>query len=196
MTDGTRLIFLGPPGAGKGTQAQVLSEALQIPHISTGEILREAIALKTLLGLEAQSYVDRGELVPDQLILNLIRERLGQPDASRGWILDGFPRNVTQAEFLEHLLEELEQHQGCAINLEVPDQILVDRLLLRGRQDDNEETIRRRLQVYREKTAPLIDFYRERDKLYSVKGDRPPLDVSESLKQIVQGQGVPAQIDS
>lgn len=194
MTDGIRLIFLGPPGAGKGTQAQVLSEALNIPHISTGEILREAIANQTSLGLEAKSYVDRGELVPDQLILNLIRERLGQPDALQGWILDGFPRNVSQAEFLEHLLEELAQHQGCAINLEVPDRILVERLLLRGRQDDNEETIRRRLQVYREKTAPLIDFYRERGKLHTVKGDRPPSDVSELLKQIVQ-EGIPAQVD-
>lgn len=184
----TGLIFLGPPGAGKGTQAQVLAQALEIPHISTGEILRQAIAQKTSLGKKAQEYVERGELVPDDLILNLIRERLGRADTATGWILDGFPRNVTQASFLDDLLEELSQRADVVINLEVPDSILVTRLLSRGRKDDTEETIGRRLQVYREQTAPLIDYYRHRHKLYSVDGDRTPELVTQSLTQIMEAQ--------
>ena len=185
MTQATGLIFLGPPGAGKGTQAHVLAQALQIPHISTGEILRQAIAQATSLGKKAQGYVERGELVPDDLMLDLIRERLGSADTQLGWILDGFPRNVTQASFLDKLLEELSQRADVVINLEVPDQILITRLLSRGRKDDTEETISRRLQVYREQTAPLIDYYRSRDKLYSIDGDRTPEFVSQFLKQIV-----------
>ena len=185
MTNDKRLIFLGPPGSGKGTQAQLLAELFEIPHISTGEILRQAIAEKTVLGQKAQSYVDKGELVPDALILDLIRERLGQPDAQRGWILDGFPRNVAQASFLDELIEELNQSPDCAVNLEVPDEVLITRLLLRGRKDDNEQTIRRRLQVYREQTAPVIGYYRDRGRLYSVNGDRQLAEVTESLKQIV-----------
>ncbi len=185
MTNDKRLIFLGPPGSGKGTQAQLLAELFEIPHISTGEILRQAIAEKTVLGQKAQSYVDKGELVPDALILDLIRERLGQPDAQKGWILDGFPRNVAQASFLDELIEELHQSPDCAVNLEVPDRVLITRLLLRGRKDDNEQTIRRRLQVYREQTAPLIGYYRDRGRLYSVNGDRQLGEVTESLKQIV-----------
>ena len=185
MTQATGLIFLGPPGAGKGTQAYVLAQALQIPHISTGEILRQAIAQATPLGKKAQGYVERGELVPDDLILDLIRERLRSADTQLGWILDGFPRNVTQASFLDKLLEELSQKADVVINLEVPDQILITRLLSRGRKDDTEETISRRLQVYREQTAPLIDYYRSRDKLYSLDGDRTPEFVTQSLKQVI-----------
>ncbi|MGH2413704.1 MAG: nucleoside monophosphate kinase, partial [Microcystaceae cyanobacterium] len=138
MTKTTGLIFLGPPGSGKGTQAQLLAEMLEIPHISTGEILRQAIAQQTSLGQKARSYVDRGELVPDELMLDLIRERLGQPDAQKGWILDGFPRNVAQASFLDRLLEELNQSSNYTVNLEVPDNIIIERLLLRGREDDTE----------------------------------------------------------
>ena len=185
MTQATGLIFLGPPGAGKGTQAHVLAQALQIPHISTGEILRQAIAQATPLGKKAQGYVAQGELVPDDLMLDLIRERLGSTDTQQGWILDGFPRNVIQASFLDKLLEELSQRADIVINLEVPDQILIARLLSRGRKDDTEETISRRLQVYREQTTPLINYYHSRDKLYSVDGDRTPEFVSESLKQII-----------
>ncbi len=185
MTNDKRLIFLGPPGSGKGTQAQLLAELFKIPHISTGEILRQAIAEKTVLGQKAQSYVDKGELVPDALILDLIRERLSQPDAQRGWILDGYPRNVAQASFLDELIEELHQSSDCAVNLEVPDQVLITRLLLRGRKDDNEQTIRRRLQVYREQTAPVLGYYRDRGRLCSINGDRQLGEVTESLKQIV-----------
>jgi|SRR4028118_1087539 adenylate kinase len=180
----TRLIFLGPPGAGKGTQAKFLADVLNIPHISTGDILRSAIAQGTPLGQKAQSYVDKGELVPDELLLDLIRERLNQADAQTGWILDGFPRNVNQAAFLEQLLQELNQSCDC-VNLEVPDEVLVARMLGRGRQDDNEDTIRRRLEVYRNDTEPLIGFYRDRSVLKSINGDRSVEEVTESLKQLV-----------
>jgi adenylate kinase len=181
----TRLIFLGPPGAGKGTQAKRLAELLEIPHISTGDILRNAITQSTSLGQKAQSYVEKGELVPDELLLDLVRDRLNQPDAHKGWILDGFPRNVSQATFLEKLLQELNHTFDCAVNLDVPDEILVTRLLGRGRQDDNEETIRRRLEVYRNETAPVIGFYQERSCLRVIDGDRSVEEVTESLKQVV-----------
>lgn len=185
----TRLIFLGPPGAGKGTQAKILADAFQIPHISTGDILRNAKAQGTPLGKKAQSYMDRGELVPDELILDLIRERLREADTKEGWILDGFPRNVSQATFLDTLLQELNQTYDRVVNLEVPDQILVGRVLGRGRKegraDDTEEVISQRLEVYRQQTSPLIDFYSKRQHLVSVDGDRPQEEVTASLKQLV-----------
>lgn len=181
----TRLIFLGPPGAGKGTQAQVVADLAKIPHISTGEILREAIAQKTDLGVKAQSYVDQGDLVPDDLILDLIRERLNHQDTANGWILDGFPRNVEQAVFLDNLLTELNQNADSAVNFTVDDQVLIERMLARGRKDDNEETITRRLQVYRELTAPVLNYYQERSRLQSIDGDRPIDEVTASLKALL-----------
>ncbi|WP_421658533.1 adenylate kinase [Leptothermofonsia sp. ETS-13] len=180
-----RLIFLGAPGAGKGTQAKVLAEFSHIPHISTGDILREAVAQKTPLGEKAQGFMDRGELVPDQLVIELMRERLSRPDAKLGWILDGFPRTVTQATFLDELLTEINQPYDQAVNLEVPDDVLVARLLGRGRKDDTEDVIRKRLQVYREQTAPLIDFYKRRHKLVSINGNVPPDEVTAELKKFV-----------
>ncbi|MEM8777380.1 MAG: adenylate kinase [Cyanobacteria bacterium P01_G01_bin.49] len=185
MIKGKGLIFLGPPGSGKGTQGQLLSEQLKMPHISTGEMLREAIAQKTPLGHQAQSYVNKGELVPDALLLGLIKERLSQDDAQTGWILDGFPRNVSQADFLKKLLDELNQFSEQAVNLEVPDQVLIERLLLRGRKDDNEQTIRRRLEVYREQTQPVIDYYGQQKKLYSIDGNRHPQEVTNALKRVL-----------
>lgn len=181
----TRLIFLGPPGAGKGTQAQILAHLLQIPHISTGEILRENVAQATPLGTQAQSYMDRGELVPDELILAMVKERLSQPDAQSGWLLDGFPRNVTQATFLDQLLQGIGQSYDTTINLEVPDEVIIERLLARGRKDDNEAVIRRRLAVYREQTAPLIDFYQSKQQLVSVNGNQSLEQVSTQLKQLI-----------
>lgn len=180
-----RLIFLGAPGAGKGTQAQTLALHWHIPHISTGDILRGAMKERSPLGVKAQSYVDRGELVPDQLLLDIMEERLSQPDAQSGWILDGFPRNVNQASFLEQLLQKLTQDSARAINLDVPDEVLVSRLLGRGRADDTEEVIRRRLEVYREQTLPLIDFYRDRQQLMSINGNQPLEKVTADLQELL-----------
>lgn len=186
----TRLIFLGPPGAGKGTQAKKLAELFEIPHISTGDILRSNVAQQTLLGQKAREYMDKGELVPDQLILDMVGDRLSVDDAKAGWILDGFPRNVAQASFLDELLASI--HQVCqhAVNLDVPDGILVERLVQRGlkegRADDNEQTIRRRLEVYREQTAPVIDYYRDRHLLVTVDGDRSMSEVTADLKKVIQ----------
>ncbi|WP_448598026.1 adenylate kinase [Thermoleptolyngbya sp.] len=180
-----RLIFLGPPGAGKGTQAAELAAASAIPHVSTGDILRAAVAGGTELGQKAQSYMDRGELVPDALILDLVRDRLSQSDAQAGWILDGFPRNVEQAKFLDALLAEIGQSCDCVVNLEVPDEVLVTRLLGRGRADDNEEVIRTRLAVYRSQTAPLIDFYRDRQQLVSIDGNQSIEHVGMALRQLI-----------
>lgn len=179
----TRLIFLGPPGAGKGTQAQTLAHHWNIPHISTGEILRQAMRERSPLGIKAQSYVDRGELVPDQLVLDMMEERLSQADTESGWILDGFPRNVSQARFLDELLQKLAEDNVGVVNLEVPDDVLIDRLKGRGRQDDTEEVIRRRLEVYREQTAPLIDFYSDRQQLVSVNGNQSLEEVSAELQR-------------
>jgi adenylate kinase len=180
----TRLIFLGPPGAGKGTQAKLLAEILNIPHISTGDILRGAVAQATPLGQKAQAYMEKGELVPDELLLDLVRDRLNQSDAQNGWILDGFPRNVSQASFLDKLLQEINQTCEC-INLEVPDEVLIERMLGRGRTDDTPEAIRTRLDIYHNDTAPLIGYYRDRSSLRVIDGDRPLEDVTDSLKQLV-----------
>lgn len=177
-----RLILLGAPGAGKGTQAQSLAQDLQIPHISTGDILREARKQQTPLGLEAQSYMERGELVPDQLVIEMVRERLTQADTVNGWMLDGFPRNLTQAGFLESLLQDLDQRYDRVIYFEIPDEVLVERLLSRGRQDDTEEVIRRRLQIYHEQTTPLIHYYRDHQKLSAVNGNQSIETVTQDIK--------------
>jgi adenylate kinase len=189
----TRLIFLGPPGSGKGTQAQILAQDLNIPHISTGEILRQAMKEQTPLGIKAQHYVNSGELVPDELVQDLVQERLSQPDTQSGWILDGFPRKVTQAVFLEKLLEKLHQNGEKVVNLDAPDKVVVERLLARGRKDDTEEVIRRRLEVYRAETAPLIDYYRDSasadlsvgQKLLTVNGDQSQEEVTNELRNLI-----------
>jgi adenylate kinase len=180
-----RLIFLGPPGAGKGTQAALLAERWKIPHISTGEILRQAVADRTVLGVKAQSYMDNGELVPDTLVIALIEERLQQSDTQKGWILDGFPRNVPQANSLAELLHTIAQPCDRALNFEVPTDILVARMLGRGRKDDNEATIRRRLEVYLEQTAPLIDFYRQHGCLTLVDGNRSVEEIEQELQTVL-----------
>lgn len=180
-----RFIFIGAPGAGKGTQAKTLADICGIPHISTGDILRSAVANQTPLGLQAKAYMDRGDLVPDELVVDLIRERLNQSDAQAGWILDGFPRNVPQAEFLDTLLDKIHHPYDNVVNFEVPDEVLVTRMLGRGRADDTEEVIRQRLKVYREQTAPLIEFYNQREKLVSINGDQAMEAVTVDLKALV-----------
>lgn len=155
----TRVILLGPPGAGKGTQATALAERLSIPHVSTGDLFRTHVAEQTALGEEAQRYLDSGDLVPDSVTNEMVRERLAQPDARTGFLLDGFPRNVKQAEVLTDMLAENDMPLNAVIELHVSEEQLVERLLARGRSDDTEEVIRRRQQVYREETAPLLDYY-------------------------------------
>ena len=177
------LIFLGPPGAGKGTQAAMLARELNIPHISTGDILRGAIANKTALGIKAQTYLEVGELVPDDLIMKLIRERLARPDAAKGWILDGFPRNLSQAKALEHLLHILQQPHPQIINFNVATESLILRMLHRGRKDDNEKVIRRRLEVYQDKTTPLITFYKQHYCLIDIDGNLTLEVVNQSIKE-------------
>jgi adenylate kinase len=185
----TRLIFLGAPGAGKGTQAQILAESCGILHISTGDILRAEVAAQSPLGIQAKAYMDKGELVPDSLILDMIRGRLSQPDAAKGWILDGFPRNVSQAEFLDNLLAEINQGYDLAINLDVPQEVLVARLLnratIQNRPDDTEDVIRHRLVVYTEKTQPLIDYYQQKGVLRSIDGNRELAEVTHHLEALV-----------
>ncbi len=180
-----RLIFLGPPGAGKGTQSLALAEKLQIPHISTGDILRQALTARSPLGITAQSYMDRGELVPDNLVQAMVEERLQQSDINSGWILDGFPRTVSQAEFLAELLQKLGHGSVQVINLDVPDDILIERLLSRGRPDDTEDVIRRRLEVYHADTKPLIGFYSDRQQLVYVNGNQPLEAVNTDLHQVI-----------
>jgi len=158
-----RILFLGPPGAGKGTQAAMLAEALDIPHISSGAMLREAVAEGTELGRKAESIMAAGNLVPDDLVVAMIEERLTRDDAQAGYILDGFPRNVVQAEALQEALGD--DAIDAMLLFDVSEDELVDRLLGRaeeGRADDAEATIRRRFEVYREETQPLLDAYADR----------------------------------
>jgi adenylate kinase len=179
----TRLVLFGPPGAGKGTQAGALSARLGVPHISTGDIFRSAVASESALGLEAKSYLDRGELVPDEVVIGMIRDRLTQADTGSGWLLDGFPRTVPQARELDDLLLGIGQSLDCVLNLQVANTILVERLLSRGRQDDSESVIRRRLEVYLEQTAPLIDFYRSRQRLADIDGSLTVAEVTARIQQ-------------
>lgn len=182
----TRLIFLGPPGAGKGTQAQELAKTHAIPHISTGDILRVAVSQKTDLGLKAGAYMDAGDLVPDSLMIDMVRDRLIQTDTISGWLLDGFPRTVAQAMFLDQLLQDISQSCDLVINFDVPDEMLVQRLLGRGRKDDNEDVIRNRLGVYRKQTAPLIDFYQKRHILVTIDGSQSIEGVAAELASVIQ----------
>ena len=153
-----RLLFLGPPGAGKGTQAERLANGQGLLHLSTGELLRAEVQAGSELGREAEAVMARGELVSDVLVLAIVRSRLEQHEG--GWLLDGFPRNLAQAEALDGLLAELGQGIELVVLMELSDAVLLQRLLERGRSDDNETVIRNRLEVYRGQTAPLIEHYR------------------------------------
>lgn len=154
-----RLLLVGPPGAGKGTQAAVLSDKLGIPHISTGDLFRAHIGDGTELGLKVKHLLDSGQLVPDDLTNELVRERLADADTKDGFILDGFPRNTGQADVLAGMLDEQGHKLDSVLEFDVPDEELVQRLLARGRTDDNEAVIRDRQRIYREETAPLLSYY-------------------------------------
>ena len=159
-----RLVLVGPPGAGKGTQAVRLAERLDVPHISSGDLFRANLqpGAETPLGLEAKRYIDAGDLVPDSVTIAMVRERLAHDDAAKGFVLDGFPRNLSQASSLEHLLAERGEGIDAVVELQVPEDELVRRLLGRGRTDDTEDVIRRRQEVYRDETAPLLEHYHDR----------------------------------
>jgi adenylate kinase len=165
------LLLVGPPGAGKGTQALGLAARLGVPHISTGDLFRANLAASTPLGLEAKRYLDAGELVPDEVTVEMVRQRLAEPGTADGFILDGFPRTVPQAQALEKLLAEHRLRLDAVVELAVADEVVVQRLLGRGRSDDTEDVIRRRQQVYRDTTTPLLDFYRDRLVTVDAAGD-------------------------
>lgn len=154
-----RLVLLGPPGAGKGTQAAIISEKLGVPHISTGDLFRANIGEGTPLGLEAKSYMDAGNLVPDDVTVRMVESRLAEDDAKAGFLLDGFPRTVPQADELERILKGLGLKLDGVVQFDVSEDVVVERMLARGRADDTEEVIRNRMQVYARETAPLLDHY-------------------------------------
>ena len=162
-----RLLFLGPPGAGKGTQAQRLAGEQNLLHLSTGDLLRAEVQSGSELGQQAEAVMARGELVSDELVLAIVRSRLQNHNG--GWLLDGFPRNLSQVGALDALLEELDQQIELVVLMELEDGVLLQRLLGRGRADDNEDVIRHRLEVYRQQTEPLIAHYRERGMLQAVE---------------------------
>ena len=186
-----RLLLLGPPGSGKGTQAQRLSKKLGVPQVSTGDMLRAAVAAETAVGLEARRYMDAGELVPDEVVIGVARERLGEADCRDGFILDGFPRTVAQAEALEQILEEL----GCSLEscvlLDVDEDALVERILRRaqieGRSDDTEQAVRTRMREYREKTAALVDHYRRQGSLVELDGLGEIAEVARRIESAIAG---------
>lgn len=214
-----RLIFLGPPGVGKGTQAVKLSQKYGIPHISTGDALREAVARGTEIGLKAKSYMDRGSLVPDEVVIGIIRERLAQDDCKKGFILDGFPRTVRQAEALDEILKDMGMKLDAVLNVEAPDEVIIERLSgrrtckncgrvyhviymppkregvcdvcggeLYQRDDDKPEAIARRLRVYKEQTAPLIEYYEGKGKLHRIDGSRDVDAVFRQITELLEGE--------
>lgn len=182
-----RLVLLGGPGAGKGTQASKMREQYGIPHVSTGEILREARAAGTELGKKAGEYMDAGKLLPDDIILGIIDEKM--PMLQKGFLFDGFPRTIGQSEALDRLLEGRKEPLDAVVSIEVPDELVINRLLKRaeieGRADDNRETIQNRLRIYYEQTEPLKEYYRNRGILRSVDGVGTVEEVFERIKAVL-----------
>jgi len=187
------IVFFGPPGSGKGTQAVRLAASLGIPQVSTGDLLRGHVAKGTELGGIARPIMESGALVPDELVTRMLRERLAEPDASTGALFDGYPRTVPQAESLDALLGESGRKVDAVVFLDVPDEPIVERLVKRaaieGRADDTPETIRERLRVYREKTAPLAERYRAAGVLVTVDGSRPVDAVAADVAAAVESVG-------
>jgi len=213
------IIMLGPPGAGKGTQAQRIVEKYGIPQISTGDMLRAAVAEGTELGKKAKEYMDKGQLVPDEVVIGIVKERLSKPDCERGFILDGFPRTVAQAEALDRILEEMGKRIDFVINIVVPDDEILKRLTgrrtcrkcgamyhiiynppkkegicdkcggeLYQREDDREETIKKRLEVYHSQTAPLVDYYKKKGVLVDIDGTKDINSIFEDICRVLEGK--------
>lgn len=174
-----RLLFIGPPGAGKGTQAQRVAERLGIPHISTGDMFRDHVSRATGLGKKVEAIMAAGDYVPDEITVAMLRERIAQPDAQNGFILDGFPRTEGQVESLDKLIGR--DGLDRVVVFEVHEDELVDRMLSRGRADDTEETIRNRFRIYLEQTQPLLDIYSDRDRTVTVNGLGDIEDVTERI---------------
>lgn len=170
IESGLNLIFLGPPGAGKGTQAQMLIKEFNLPQISTGEILREAVRQGTPLGQQAGPLMAEGKLVPDEIVIGIVNERLKADDCQHGFVLDGFPRTVPQAQALTKALRAHGKRIDRVISLEVPNEVIVERMKARGRADDTPETVLKRLEIYARDTAPLKDFYAREGSLAKVEG--------------------------
>jgi adenylate kinase len=185
-----RIVLFGPPGSGKGTQAAVLRGHLGVPHISTGDLLRAAVKAGSPLGLKVKSVMEAGQLVSDDLMLDLLEDRFAQADAAGGFILDGYPRNLVQASALDALLARIDQPLDGALLLQVPHQLIVDRLAGRaaaeGRKDDDPATVRARLEVYEQQTAPVAEFYRQRGQLTLIDGTGSVDDVQLRLRAALQ----------
>ena len=184
-----RIVLLGAPGSGKGTQAALMVDRLSIPHISTGLLLRNAAKRGTELGLRAKVLTDRGELVPDDIMADIIEERLSRPDVADGFILDGYPRNLSQAKSLDSMLERLGQPAEEAIQIDVDPEQIINRLARRAakeqRSDDSEEVVRNRMRVYHEQSSPVIDYYEGRGLLTHVLGDGPVDVVLERILSVL-----------
>lgn len=190
----TRLLLIGPPGAGKGTQAVALANRYEIPAISTGDIFRENVANETELGKQAKAFMDRGEYVPDSLTNDLVRDRLSQPDASRGFLLDGYPRTADQTVELDAILMQQGHKLDAVVQLTADSEELIRRLLGRaaqqGRADDNADVIRRRLAVYEEQTAPLTDIYAARGLVLMINGLGEIAEVTERILEGLEARGL------
>lgn len=184
-----RLVLLGAPGSGKGTQAVRLKDHLQVPHISTGDLLRAEVAAGSALGLQAKEVMARGDLVSDEILLGMLEDRLSRPDVAHGFILDGYPRNLAQADALGQLLGRIGQQIEHAVQLDVDTELLVERIAGRareqGRQDDTPEAVRNRLAVYNDVTAPVVDFYRQRGLLKVVDGEGTMDDVFNRIVEAI-----------
>ena len=210
-----KIILLGPPGAGKGTQAKSISNKYSIPHISTGDIFRKNISENTPLGIEAKRYMDNGQLVPDEVTINMVKDRLQQEDCKQGYLLDGFPRTVSQAEALQDFLDSRNESLDTALLIEVPRDFILERMTGRRvcpscgasyhikfnpaangkcelcgsdvvqRKDDTEETVKERLDVYEKQTQPLIDFYKDKNLLSTVDGTQAINKVFESICKVL-----------
>ncbi len=187
-----RLVLLGAPGSGKGTQADLLKTELGVPHVSTGDLLRAAVKAGTPLGLEAKAVMEAGKLVSDAIVLAMLEQRLAEPDAASGFILDGYPRNVAQCEALQALLARIGQPLEIAIKLDVPSELIVQRIAGRaaaqGRKDDTPETVRERLRVYAEQTEPVADYFAGIGKLVVVDGVGELAEVSRRILEALPGE--------
>lgn len=185
-----RLILFGPPGAGKGTQATAIADEFSLVHIATGDIFRENVGNETELGLRAKEYMERGDLVPDEIVIEMVDERINQDDSVDGFLLDGFPRTVPQAKALDDVLARDGNRIDGVIRLLVDDDELISRLLDRaqkeGRSDDTRDVIENRLQVYRDETEPLVEFYRERGVLHEVDGEGDIAEVRDRVLDTVR----------